>query len=639
MCRSGWHSVLWFVSVQARQHSMTRQDQAPKPRRDARAAAQIDHFRDRISHHDALPQMVLLGVLSGLAAALLIVAFRWLIDTPLGMAFGANVDNFESLPPLLRFLVPFAGALLLGIVLSLVKTQHHAVSVSHVLERLHNNQGKMPAANIVLQFFGGIVALASGQSVGKEGPSIHLGAGIASQLGQYFKLPNNALRTLVACGAAAGIAASFNTPMAGVVFAMEVILMEYTIVGFIPVILASVLGATINQLVFGTELSFVSVGNQGSLVTELPFMILSGAIFAVCAATFIRVHLWCLGHMERPVWQRYLLIGFVTGGVAVYLPEILGSGYDTLNLAMSNSIDLQLLLLIVIAKLLVTAIATGLGMVGGIIGPTLMMGGCLGAILGWVGNTFASSASEPGFYVVLGMVAMMGAILNAPLAALIAILELSHNPGILFPAMLLVVVACLGVQLVFSYEGIFAEQLKVRGHDLFAESGKGFLSRVGVRSVMDRSLRISELPMNAEELQGHAASPAVWLVLELEDEDEEAAENPAAGETQSGTENDESDYTLNHNYSLLATAELAKLLESSEWQSSAAEVLWSTPEQIPVRCYDVALIDSLATLREASLAMRQTGAEALLVIATHAIAEARVLGIITRDTLSNYHAL
>lgn len=607
--------------------------------RNRRISSFIDRFRDKLSHHDALPQMVILGVLSGLAAALLIVAFRWLIETPLALAFGANVDDFESLPPLLRFAVPFAGALLLGAALSFVQRQYQSVSVSHVLEQLHNNRGRLPAMNIAVQFFGGIVALASGQSVGKEGPGIHLGAGVASQLGQYFKLPDNAMRTLVACGAAAGIAASFNTPMAGVVFAMEVILMEYTITGFIPVILASVLGATINQLVFGTELSFVAVNNQGSLVSELPFMVASGFAFALTAAAFIRLHLYCLQRNSRPIWQRYLLIGVLTGTVAIYVPQILGTGYDTLNQAISNSLELRLLFIIVIAKLIVTAVATGLGMVGGIIGPTLMIGGCLGAIMGWVGNSLVSTASEPGFYVVLGMVAMMGAVLNAPLAALIAILELSHNPGILFPAMLLVVVACVGVQTIFSYRGIFAEQLNVKGHDLHAETGKGFLSRVGVRSAMNRSFHIVSFPLSMDVIRQQVASESIWLVIKLDANGiEEASESnkTCSDENQSDIRRQ---VGLCNNFALVATADLARLLDSEQHQLPDEILSPYVLDELGIKLFDLALIDSLASLHNAGAVMRDSSAEVLIVVETHYIAESRILGIITRATLENYYGL
>lgn len=584
-------------------------------------ARAIDRFRERLSYHDALPQLTVLGLASGLAAALLIVGFRWLIETPLREVFGGNVDGFESLDPWLRFTLPFGGALILGVALTFLDPRHRAVSVYHVLDRLHNYQGKIPGSNIIVQFFGGIIALISGQSVGREGPSIHLGAGAASLLGQYFKLPNNSLRTLVACGSAAAIAASFNTPMAGVVFAMEVILMEYTIAGFVPVILASVLGAVISQLVFGNDLSFVAMEAQPDIISELPFLVFAGAVFAVAAALFIKVHLICMQQHQRPVLLRFLVIGMLTGCVAVYLPQVLGTGYDTLNQAMTEGIDPQLLLTILVAKLLLTAVVTGLGMLGGLIGPTLMIGGCLGALLGLLGNYLMPGSSPQGFYVGLGMVAMMGAVLNAPLAALVAILELSHSPGIIFPAMLLVVVSCLGVQVGFSYRGIFAEQLRLRGLDVFAEPGKGFLARVGVRSVMNRSLRVSDSQLGLEQAQHLVDSEAVWLVVEADE-----------------------------GYRLLAMADLARYLaakEQDQEEEDSAEPRAGEAVQeasidlasIPAQELDLALLDSLASLHDASKLMRDTGAEAVLVIESISYDEARVIGVLTRATVSTYYGM
>lgn len=271
--------------------------------------ASVHEFRRRLSYPDALPQLVSLGVISGIAASLLVVTFRYMIETPLALVFDGNSDGFESLPVMLRFALPLFGAWLIAAVLSSVDRSHHAVSVSHVLERLHNHQGKLPAKNLLVQFFGGLIGLLSGQSVGREGPGIHLGAGVASLLGQWFRLPHNSLRTLVACGSAAAIAASFNTPMAGVIFAMEVILMEYTITGFIPVIIASVLGATISQLVFGSDLNFVMAEVHSNILWEMPFMVLAGLVIALAAALFIKLHLACYQLHRYSIMLRFTAIG------------------------------------------------------------------------------------------------------------------------------------------------------------------------------------------------------------------------------------------------------------------------------------------------------------------------------------------
>jgi H+/Cl- antiporter ClcA len=276
--------------------------------------------------------------------------------------------------------------------------------------------------------------------------------------------------------------------MAGVIFAMEVILMEYTIVGFIPVIVASALGAVISQLVFGSDISFDVDTRIGVEVAVIPYMLVAGLIFGIAAVAFTQLHMLFFRLHCYSLLLRFTVIGVVTGLIAVFVPEIMRTGYDTLADALNGVLTLEILLLVVLAKLAVTALATGLGMFGGLIGPSLVIGGCLGGALGLIGGDLMPVAIDPKFSVLLGMVAMMGAVLNAPMAALVATLELSHSPEMIFPSMLTVVVACLTLKQRFGSEGVFTEQLRHQGHDILSDHGKGFLSRVGVASVEIDSL-------------------------------------------------------------------------------------------------------------------------------------------------------
>jgi CIC family chloride channel protein len=203
---------------------------------------------------DALPQLSILAVAVGLFTGIVILVFRATVDYILGSwILPQGSESFEALGFAERFALPVTGALLIGLGLSRLSTADRRVGVVHVMERLSRHQGHLPAKNAVVQFFGGILALISGQSGGREGPAIHLGAASASLLGQALKLPNNSMRTLVACGSAAAIAGSFNTPIAGVIFAMEVVMMEYTIGSFIPVIIAAVVTTVMTQTFFGNE--------------------------------------------------------------------------------------------------------------------------------------------------------------------------------------------------------------------------------------------------------------------------------------------------------------------------------------------------------------------------------------------------
>lgn len=424
-------------------------------------------FRYSISYVDALPQLTFLGLVVGLATGLIIVAFRLCIELPLNHFLPGGPDDFESLPRLSRVMLIVAGTFALFLLLK-AAGKNRQTSVGHVLDRLHNHQGYMPSRNWFVQFLGGIISIVSGQSVGREGPAVHLGAGAASRVSRALRLPNNSRFTLIACGVAAAIAASFDTPLAGVIFAMEVILMEYTIVGFVPVILASVTGAALSQAVFQDTTPLISDrhGSMQSLL-ELPFIVGSGLLIAFIAAAFIAINLRFVRLGHWPISLRLLISAVLTSAVAWFVPEVMGLGYDTLNAAVAGELTARTLLIVAAAKLSLSAAVIGLGVPGGIIGPTLVIGACVGGCLGAVAqDLYQIPTSDPGFYVIIGMTGMMAAVLNAPMAALIAVLELSYNPHMIFPSMLVIVIACVGTRQLFKFEGIFLEQLRHSGRAL-----------------------------------------------------------------------------------------------------------------------------------------------------------------------------
>ena len=570
-------------------------------------ATRVEEFRHSLAYIDALPQLTLLGLASGIAAAVIIVFFRLLVDGSLSLFLANSPDNFESLSATWRFALPAFGAAAIGVALHFLKSHTRNVSVSHVLDRLHNYQGVLPLRNCLVQFFAGAVALISGQSVGREGPAVHLGAGAASLLGQWLKLPNNSLRTLVGCGVAAAIAASFNTPMAGVIFAMEVILMEYTITGFIPVILASVSGAVITQLVFSDHKLFAISAVEMASLLELPFMVFGGLVVALAAAAFTKAHLLCFRLQHWPIIVRLLLAGLVTGSVAVYVPQILGMGYDTINSAILGQVSLEVLLIVVILKMFITGFSVGLGMPGGLIGPMLVIGACVGGILGHTGNTlYPEHASNAGFYVVLGMAAMMGAVINAPLAALIAILELTYNPNIIFPSMVMIVVACFTTQQVFRCQGIFVEQLKLAGRPIHAEPAQQLLSRVGVRSVMSTAFVISASQISINAAHQMLEKKPQWIIF---DDGEQ-------------------------NKLVLKAVDLANYLESlaeQEPQDDSAIKL----KHIPGQRYQAFPIRQQANLFEAGDLMKHNNSDVVLV--EKPTPSPTIVGVITRDMINNYY--
>ena len=584
----------------------------------------LTRFRHSLAYIDALPQLTLLGFLIGTITGCFIVLFRFVVDSPLAFFLDGKPDSFELLSVNDRTLLIFGGVFALGILIHFADKKYRDVSVSHVLDRLHNYQGKLPAVNWILQFSGAAVALISGQSVGREGPAVHLGAGIASMFGRWLKLPNNSMHTLIACGVAAAIAASFDTPMAGVIFAMEVIIMEYTIIGFVPVIMASVMGTMISQAAFGQSGLILTASSDINSLLELPYMVAVGLVISICAATYIKLNIVVLRFQTYPILPRLLAAGALTAMVASQVPEIMGLGYDTVNQAMTGELLLGALVIIAIAKLCVTPVVIALGIPGGVIGPLLVIGACVGGAMEILISTlFPQLDTSIGIYVILGMTGMMAAALNAPLAALVAVLELSYNPNMIFPAMLVIVVACVSTRQFFKLNSIFIEQLKYTGRTIDFGPAKQALRRAGVRSIMNTRFANGTVKVSLSEAQRLLEKGPLWVVYE-EDGGKHA----------------------------ILAADLAKAVETkkqiafeqelaaSEDENSTAEA--TTVEDIDLsdiagRRINLAPIHESANLLEALKAIKAKNTEGLFISKPFSPLSGDVLGIVTLAAIENYY--
>lgn len=582
--------------------------QTDKPAGSKALSRRAETLRDQLAGADALPQLTLLGLVTGLIAGAVIVVFRWIVEIPLAYFLPDSFENFEAVSSLTHFLLPVSGAILLGLILQCVDRRHHATSIGHVMDRLQNHQGRMPPGNMITQFFGGAACLLTGQSIGREGPAIHMGAASGSLLGQWLKLPANTLRPLAGCGVAAAIAACFNTPMAGVLFAMEVVIMEYTIAGFIPVALAAVAGATMTRLAFGPEIAFINAHAIMGDLRELPLMGLVGLIVAIFAAAYIRLHGWsCRWALHRPIALRLALAGLLTGTCAIGLPQIMGVGYDTISSALAGEIGLGLLLAIAVTKLCATSFSLGVGMPGGVVGPLMFIGACIGGAVGVVAQMIMpDSASAVGFYVILGMGAMMGATLNAPLAAMMAIMELTYNPNIIFPSMLVVIAACLTTRWAFKCEGLFQHVLRIQGKFRSTEAFEQLLSRTGVRELIDRHLVMAQPEIYRTDAHQLLLKHPHWILLR----------NPEQ---------------------LLHPADLSNYLQQLELhpQDETADTI--NLQDIPARRYDLARIAADANLFEALELMNHHQVDALWV---ESLTDSnQPLGIISRAKIDDYYRL
>jgi H+/Cl- antiporter ClcA len=481
----------------------------------------IHKYRQYLGNYDSLLAYSLLGLVGGVASGVVIIAFERAI-VALAALWGVTGqgDDFESLTTPMHLLLPTIGALLLGIGFQFLRSEDRETGIVHVLSRMHSHYGVLPARNALVQFIGGAFALATGQSGGREGPGVHLGGAVNSLLGQRLGLPNNSLRVLIACGTAGGIAAAFNTPLAGVVFAMEVIVAEYTVVGFIPVILAAVAASAVSRTLAtgGAALGIPTLQLQS--LWEIPYIILLGVICGMALVAFIYISRSVARLAHWNIILRFTLAGLVTGLLALFVPQILGMGYDTIRMALNGELALRILVLIGAAKLVATAVSCGAGMPIGIIGPSLLIGACIGGSLGLVGQEFAPDlASDPILYIVIGMGAAMAAALNAPLAALLAVIELTHSVGAGMPAMLAIVAATLTCTGIFRQRSVHQSVLRQLQRVVPDDPLNQLLHRTHAASVMDsRVVRVPAL-LTVEDREPLLEFSPTWCLVTREGED------------------------------------------------------------------------------------------------------------------------
>ncbi|MFP4155086.1 MAG: chloride channel protein [Halothiobacillaceae bacterium] len=586
--------------------------------------AKLDRLRLRLAQPDALIYLSALGILSGLLASALIVAFRLLLELLQTWVVGLpHGDRYEALTPEWRFLLPAIGGVLLGLIFHRLRPEHRAVGVGHVIQRFHKHQADMPLPNLLVQFFGGIGALTAGMSGGREGPGVHLGAWGGSILGRTMDLPNNSIRTLAGCGVAAAIAASFNTPLAGVIFAMEVIMLQYTLASFIPVILAASTGALVASTFFGSEPALALEVQFITQFTDVPFLLLMGVILGVLASLFVfGVERTILRTRHWPVWLRFSLAGLATGLIALAVPEVLGMGYDTAEEAARGNLLLWVMVLIVAAKLLATVLTVGLGLPVGLIGPSMMIGGVAGGAFGVViAAIMGPEFADPGFYALIGTGAMLGAVMQAPLAALTAVMELTGSPEIILPAMVAIVSASLTSRTLFGQDGVYSAILRAQDPNRAMPSMSLWHSAndLALGSVIDRQCAELRHPCTVEALSEALNAQPRWLVLRDE-------ENRLVGVVQAAVAQAQ------------MQASMAAPPETPETQA-AAEDAPSTSAETTLdltrgnQLYAAEVIDIGATLSQALERMREQGVDMLVVQRVTVPPFARLHGIVTRPML------
>ncbi len=468
-----------------------------------------------------LMRLTLLGLLCGLAAGSVVLLFRLLIDTAqLWLLPGDGQENYEDLASWAIFTLPLFGGILLGIIFHYLSPEKRQIGVVHTLEHLKYHGAKLPAYNAIVQFIGAAISIISGHSVGREGPSIHLGAATGSALASAFNLSPKIRRTLLACGVSAAIAASFNTPLAGVIFAMEVILIEYTVISMLPMIVAAIVATLLTHQVLGNETILKTPSFEVYSNIELVGVALNGILIGLIAVVFIQLLVVTSKRTKNiPIFWRLSGAGAFVGLAALIAPEIMGVGYDTVNATFNNQFALATLLLIIAMKILASAVGLGLGLPGGLIGPTLFIGAVTGSAIGAaIHLVYPDAAIDPVVYAIIGMGAMMSATIQAPLAALVAIFELTHEPSIIVPGLIAIIFASLTSSELLKQPSIFLTLMRLREIKTPGKKLSGNTQLIAAMDLLDKHFITLPHRCPREQLANSLNNDLHWVLIEQDNE-------------------------------------------------------------------------------------------------------------------------
>ena len=473
-----------------------------------------------IRKHLALPktswQICLLAIIGGAASALLVVLFTLTIEE-IQQLYLIKRDNYNSLDEVSRFHLPIIGSLIILLMAWLTGYKYIRTGIPFVLHRLKVAHGIIPFKNTLNQFWGSAVALASGFSVGREGPAVHLGAACSSYLGSALKLPHNSVRTLCACGIAAGIAATFNTPIAAVIFVMEVVMREYKAHVFVPVMLASIVGSLITRSVFGTSHNFQHFNTVALEHQHYFSLVLLAIVLGILAAAFNKYLVVIIKKsVKYHIVPRLILAALITGTLGYLVPGAMGTGTSAIDISLTNNLPLGFLFSLLIAKLLMTMFALGLGIPGGIIGPTISIGAITGALVGAIIIQVLPGEHVSSDFILMCMAGFMAASLNAPLATLLAVVELSGQLELVVPGMIVITIASIVSRQLCKNESIFIMQLDAQNLLYRKPPVEESLQNIGALAVMKDDLLILDPASQTDEPNNY-----YWAQLDAEAFDDE----------------------------------------------------------------------------------------------------------------------
>jgi len=460
-------------------------------------------FRKTIHNEHLL--LVVLGLGVGCLSGMAVIGLREAIDAIEIFYFDVTTSMLARyeivVEPWKLILAPTLGGLFVGLITWKFMPGGRNQGVADVVEASAMRSGHMSSRVGIISAITSIISVGSGASVGREGPAVHLGASLAGFIARRLHLSRSLARTLLGCGVAAAVSASFNAPIAGALFATEVVVGQYALKTFAPIVVASVAGTALSHIHFGEVSAFLLGDNHIASFWEFPAFVGLGIVSAVSAIIMMRSIFMVQDAATKipvPVWIKPAIAGCIVGVIAVWLPQVLGVGYGFVEWAILGQFEIKLLIAIGLAKILATAICLGFGFSGGVFSPALVLGAAVGSSYGLIAaDVFPELASGVGVYTVVGMGAVAAAVLGAPISTTLIIFEITGDYKLSLAVMLAIVVS---TEITHHFFGgsFFAETLKRRNIDLKDGFEREVLDTIKVRHILDHGINVAAETISVE---------------------------------------------------------------------------------------------------------------------------------------------
>jgi CIC family chloride channel protein len=442
--------------------------------------------------------MAVLAVIVGMAAGFGAVGFRHLINFFQSVAYGSPDELLEvvkNIPWHIKIWIPALGGVIVGPLVYFLAREAKGHGVPEVMEAVALKGGVIRKRVVLVKTLASAISISTGGSVGREGPIVQIGSAIGSTLGQALKVSADRMRTLVGCGAAAGIAATFNAPIAGSMFALEVVLGDFGLATFSPIVVSSVVATVVSRAYLGDTPAFIVPAYELVSAWEMPLYLVLGLFCAAVGVLFTKTLYRVedlFDNIRFPEYFKAVMGGMILGILGLFFPQILGVGYGAMDMALMQQISLWLMLFLVVVKVLATSITIGSGGSGGIFAPSLFLGAMAGGFFGILVHTlFPTITASPGAYSIVGMGAVVAATTHGPLAAILILFEMTGDYKIILPLMFSCIVGTIaGSQML--KDSIYTLKLARRGIDIKEGKEVNILKSIHVEEIM--SHRVETIP-------------------------------------------------------------------------------------------------------------------------------------------------